>query len=259
MEQENIVVLLRVLSMAAHIVLENGGETYRADDVVSYIGPALGADSADIFTTPTGIMLTINIGGESYTLVKTINKRTINLKKINDVNEVSRRIASGRMDLWEADRRLSEINVETSKNPVPNILAAGLSSGFFAMLFGGGVVDFLIALAAGITIAYISSLFGEDDMFHFIISIVGGAVAAIYATVFHSIFGVGSIDRVIVGGITPLLPGLAMTNAIRDTMRGDLISGTARLMEALLKAVAIASGVGAILAVYAALGGGAAL
>ena len=53
---------------------------------------------------------------------------------------------------------------------------------------------------------------------------------------------------IIIGAIMPLLPGLAITNAIRDTVNGDLVSGVARAAEALLKAVAIAAGVGAVLA-----------
>ena len=48
----------------------------------------------------------------------------------------------------------------------------------------------------------------------------------------------------------PLLPGLDITNAIRDTVNGDLVSGVARTAEALLKAVAIAAGVGVVIALW---------
>jgi len=45
----------------------------------------------------------------------------------------------------------------------------------------------------------------------------------------------------------PLLPGLAMTNAVRDTIRGDLISGLARSAEALISAILLSAGVAAAL------------
>jgi uncharacterized membrane protein YjjP (DUF1212 family) len=51
-------------------------------------------------------------------------------------------------------------------------------------------------------------------------------------------------NSIIVGCMMPLLPGLAMTNAIRDTIRGDLISGIARATEALLVASSLAAGTG---------------
>ena len=53
----------------------------------------------------------------------------------------------------------------------------------------------------------------------------------------------------------PLLPGLSFTNAIRDTVMGDLISGTVRVVETLLIAIGIAGGVGVVLIAYMNMGG----
>lgn len=52
-----------------------------------------------------------------------------------------------------------------------------------------------------------------------------------------------NIEPVIAGSIMPLLPGVALTNAIRDTLQGDYISGTARLVEAFVTAAALALGI----------------
>ena len=54
----------------------------------------------------------------------------------------------------------------------------------------------------------------------------------------------------ITGAIMPLVPGVAITNAVRDTISGDLISGSARLIEAFLTAVAIAVGVGFVMTLF---------
>ena len=53
----------------------------------------------------------------------------------------------------------------------------------------------------------------------------------------------------------PLLPGLAMTNAIRDSMQGDLISGLVRGTEAIIIAIGLAVGAGFYLKLWL-LGGG---
>jgi uncharacterized membrane protein YjjP (DUF1212 family) len=53
-----------------------------------------------------------------------------------------------------------------------------------------------------------------------------------------------------------LVPGLAITNAIRDTMAGDLVAGTARTVEAIFIAAAIATGAGSMLKLWALLVGG---
>ena len=52
------------------------------------------------------------------------------------------------------------------------------------------------------------------------------------------------MDIVIISSIMPLVPGVAITNAVRDSLQGDYISGCARILEAFLIAGAIAIGVG---------------
>ena len=49
-------------------------------------------------------------------------------------------------------------------------------------------------------------------------------------------------DRIMIGGVMLLIPGIAMTNAIRDMLIGDIASGLLRLMNSVLVAVAIACG-----------------
>ena len=47
-----------------------------------------------------------------------------------------------------------------------------------------------------------------------------------------------------------LVPGLAITNAIRDTISGDLVSGLTRAAEAFFIAISIAVGTGAVLSFW---------
>ena len=49
---------------------------------------------------------------------------------------------------------------------------------------------------------------------------------------------------VITSSIMPLVPGVAITNAIRDTLQGDYMSGGSRAMEAFVSAAGIAVGIG---------------
>ena len=50
------------------------------------------------------------------------------------------------------------------------------------------------------------------------------------------------IDKLIAGALMPMLPGLMMTNAIQDTMRGDMVSGLSHGALAILTACLVASG-----------------
>jgi uncharacterized membrane protein YjjP (DUF1212 family) len=111
-------------------------------------------------------------------------------------------------------------------------------------LFGGHVLEFFTALITGIIVSMVSRRFENLQSYQFFSSIFSGliiACIAVFVTFFSKMVNYNSI---IVGCMMPLLPGLAMTNAIRDTIRGDLISGIARATEALLVASSLAAGTG---------------
>ena len=55
-----------------------------------------------------------------------------------------------------------------------------------------------------------------------------------------------SLDNIIIGAIMPLVPGVAITNSIRDMLAGHLLSGMVRGMESILSACAIGVGIAII-------------
>ena len=61
-------------------------------------------------------------------------------------------------------------------------------------------------------------------------------------------FGYGTdLDQIIIGGVMPLVPGLLITNAVRDLMAGHFTSGMSKGAEAFLTAFAIGSGIALVL------------
>lgn len=52
------------------------------------------------------------------------------------------------------------------------------------------------------------------------------------------------VDNILIGSLMTLVPGVAITNALRDLFGGDLLSGMARTTEAVLTAIALGGGIG---------------
>ena len=50
------------------------------------------------------------------------------------------------------------------------------------------------------------------------------------------------MDMILIGDIMLLIPGIAMTNSIRNMLGGNTISGAVRLLESMIWAVALAGG-----------------
>jgi len=240
--------LLKVIKLAAQIILENGGETYRAEEIIQYIGRSFDVEEIESIATPTGFHITISVDGEdNYTLVKRIHKRKIDLHKLNDVNNVSRQLSEHSITLNEALAKLQEIESRPDSAVKYRVLYAGLSSAFFTVLFGGHAIEFFTALFAGIMVFMVSRRLNNLHSHQFFSSIFSGLIIA-YIAIFVTFFvKEGSYNNIIVGSLKPLLPGLAMINSIRDTIRGDLISSMARGAEALLVASSLAAGAGIVI------------
>jgi uncharacterized membrane protein YjjP (DUF1212 family) len=49
-------------------------------------------------------------------------------------------------------------------------------------------------------------------------------------------------NKIIIGNIMLLIPGIALTNSLRDMISGDIMSGMLRFFDAILVAAAIAAG-----------------
>ena len=240
--------ILNVIKLAAQIILENGGETYRVEETVEYIGNAFKLEEIDSIATPTGFYLTINSNEEdSKTIVKRIKKRTINLQKLNEVNEISRQLSQNSITLDDALIKLVKIKNSKEKHEKFSLFYEAISSAFFTLLFGGGIFEFCAAFFIGILITLASRYFENIHSSQFFSTIISGIVLAFTSILITYIFKMGNYNHIIVGCIMPLLPGLAMTNAIRDTIRGDLISGTARAAEAILTAASLAAGAGMVI------------
>lgn len=70
------------------------------------------------------------------------------------------------------------------------------------------------------------------------------ATIAISASKLHLI---SHLQSVITGTLMLLVPGIAITNSLRDIIGGDFVSGLSRMIEAILTAASIAIGVGVMM------------
>ena len=255
-ENVNVEKLLKVIRMISQIMLESGAEAYRIESTCDFVCRSYGIKEVDSIATPTGIYITISAPNEvNRTVINRIKNRSIDLSKLNDVNTISRLITSKQITIEEAMCKLEVLR--NDKNTIRRpfyIFYEGIAAAFFTLLFKGGAIEFILALISGIIVQYISNKIKKLDSHQFFIGFFGAATISVIAILATHIIGLGDYNKVIVGGIMPLLPGLAMTNAIRDTMRGDLVSGVVRAAEAILVATSLAAGAGVIISIAYSLG-----
>lgn len=246
--------LFRTVLKAGYIIVKNGGETYRAEDTMKRMLASKGFKNISAFVSPTVIILGNNDSDDGNIMLN-IKKRSSNLGRIELVNEVSRKFVTGDIDIYQVSEKLQDIENKIIYPYSYLLVSISLSCAIFAILIGGNYKDFFATLIVSSISFHLSEEINNitDTVFlgNFIASFIVCAVAFIF-----SLIGFGStFDFIIVGSVLPLVPGVALTSGIRDFMSGDLLSGVAKSIEAVMIAIAIAFGVGTALVIFNFLGG----
>ncbi len=246
----NLNKLLNISTLAGKILLESGAETYRVEETIIRICLAFGADSAESFVVPSGIMVTVTFDDEISTFVRRITARGVDLNKIDKINNLSRKVSAKLLTLDELNNELVKINNYNTYTFLTNLIFSALVSASFAMLFGGTFKDLICALLIGPVIKFVSVICNKLNINEFFINFLCSGICAILAIILVR-FNIGhNLDMIIIGSIMLLVPGLTITNAIRDTIAGDTLSGITKCAEAFLSAVSIAAGTGAVLSMF---------
>lgn len=242
------------------VLLKNGAEIFRVEETIDHVCRRFEVEDVESFVMSNGIFLTARDEGEDvYAKVKHIPLSGFHLGIVTEVNNLSREIAAGKVGLEEARARLKEIEAIPPKRGLFRIFAAGIGSGCFCYILQGNVWESIMAVMIG-CLLYVFVVFAENHrLTKVLINILGGGIITVLALMAIQIpwpFTV-RIDKIIIGSIMPLVPGVAFVNAIRDIADSDFIAGIVRIIDALLVFVYVAIGVGFVLGSFHKLTGGA--
>lgn len=227
---------------AARVLMASGAETARVENTVSYIGRACKIP-VESFATPTGI--TITVGGEkTITVVTRVKTRTIDLDKVILINNISRALAAGKIPFQVAERRVNEV---LHQKPIFSewliYFSQAVCCAGFALIFEPNPRLIPPALLVGLLAKYVEKKC--VTLPPFLLFFINALAVTLFANLYcNHIFPVEHWALVL-AGIVPLLPGLALTNAIADLMAGELVAGMARTIDALLTGAGLAAGAAA--------------
>lgn len=249
--------ILLVALQAGRILLENGAEIFRVEDTVYRICHYYGLHSANAFVLSNGIFVTSGDEEETqFAKVLQIPVNNANLSRVAEVNQLSRRIEENGCTLQEARRELDRIEHMPGFPPGVQILSAGVAGACFSFMFGGNLQDFLCSFFIGILLQLYLLKIGKPHFSKIVCNIIGGAWVAVLSILCYRLNLGPHLEAMMIGAIILMVPGMAFTNGIRDMADGDYISGSVRMMDAVLVFICIAMGVGSVIALYGVLTGG---
>ena len=217
--------IMDFIMAAGQTLLENGAEVFRVEQTMEIMARSFHLREFHVYILTNGIFA--SAGTAEISEVRNVPVRTTHLGRVAAVNELSRQIAAGGLTLDEAEAQLAR----AQRIPFPLAAAvAGLAANGYLLLcerlnLPGGFRKITTASLITLVCLPLCHLLGTEA------------------------------SHAIIGTLMILTPGIAFTMGIRDFVQGDYLSGTIRMIDALLVAACIAIGTGFVLWCYSLLTG----
>ena len=212
----------------------------RLEMAVSRMGERLGL-RIEVWSSPTAIILSASTLDATnaaalaeVTQVMRLPPGDVDLARLCRVDRIADEVIAGTLDVEDGFRQLRALTEPRPRWWCPlSVAAFGIAAAMVAVLLHGAWVDQLAAGVIGIVIGQVTvSSAGHPRM-----AVASEAIAALLATLIAGAIGAFivplALKTVVISGLIVLMPGLALTNAVREISTQHLVSGTARLAGAL--------------------------
>ena len=240
MEKEQI---LRCALDIGEQMLISGAEVGRVEAAIRFICTAYGCRRTDVFTITSSIVVSIvTSDGIHMTQTRRILGAATDLTRLDRLNALSREICRTKPEYAYVEERIRQICMEKRFPLWVEALASALIAGAFALFFGGGWEDGAVAALLGLGLRYVTWILQKAGMNQIFVNAVAAFLLS-FSAIGLVRLGLGQdTNRIIIGNIMLLIPGIALTNSLRDMISGDIMSGMLRFFDAVLVAAAIAAG-----------------
>lgn len=240
--------LLRNTMDIGEALLRNGAEVYRVEDSIMRVLNAYGAARIDVFAIPSLMVATLKMPGEEpVSETRRILRSSTNLDAVSRLNALCREVCRTTPPPERVAERLSEILLIKPYPQSMTLLAYVVCSFAFAVFFGGSFPDGAASAIGGAALYFVVRGLQKLNISPVFVDIIGAAVTAGCALLLTRFYAGGQVDKIVIGNIMLLIPGLELTNGMRDLFSGDMLAGLLHIGEAVFFASMIALGAAYIL------------
>ncbi|WP_439184339.1 threonine/serine ThrE exporter family protein [Carboxylicivirga taeanensis] len=186
--------------------------------------------------TPTWINYVFYEGDEhSYSHVECVPPGELNLGALSEVVEITNNVISNKLSFTEANSQLAGLqNTQSGYGKLVELLSFMVSAGSFCILLNTNWLSVIVAtligsLVYGITLmarysSYLRSTL--ESMVAFMATIITGLLSMVLPEL--------NLSMTVLASIIVFIPGLSLTTALEEITSKSLVSGTAKLFDALV-------------------------
>lgn len=237
--------LLDLVMKLGILLLQNGAETYRVEDSVSRVLRAYRANEPSTFAVPSLVAISFKDNdGTVHTKTQRVSTSAANLDRVYRLNTLSRYLTANCPELDYFADALEEVKSSYVYKDWMIIVGSGALAAGFNLMLGGVLTDVWAPFLIGLLTRWAYRSLTKMALNSVFSNIIGSAVATVLAELLGAIGLVQNTGVVTIAVLMNLVPGALLTNAIRDIIATDYMSGITKLTEALMVAASLAIGAG---------------
>lgn len=225
------------------MILSSGGEANRVERTLKRLGLAYGCDKVDVMSIAHSIIITLHRGKETITEVRRVEDSKVDFYKLKKANGIYREVIEKPISLKEINKKIDLVKEADRINSFKHMLLSWcIISAFCTGFFGGNPIDMLFSSMISIVLCVVIRIFSYYDINYYfsliIVSLLGGFLSKLTAFTGFQIH----TSVINAGNIMPLIPGLTLTNSLRDMLSKDTITGMTEIVESVVISLIIATG-----------------
>ena len=234
----------------AYQLAMSGAETFRIEECMYRIMSAYNIP-AEAFVIPNCLHISIEVpNGMPMTRMRRIQNHGNDLDAVETFSNLSRRICIEKPEPKTVLAWIEDAKKAKRSYSLPFTIAGSALGAFgFSFLFGSTFTDALCAGLCGMILGIFILFMDHLKVNPFFKTICASALLGFTACTMQQLTFAQNEGTVIIGTLMILVPGLLITNAMRDIIYGDTNSGINRIVQVFLTAAAIALGVGSALTI----------
>ena len=220
-----------------------GIPAHRFEDALARIAARLGLEG-QFFALPTAFFASLGTGGRHWTFIQRSPSGDVDLGKLSDLQETTDDLIEGRIGTAEARNRVRGILAAPERwSVLLTVVCFGLGSAPAAMFFGGGWREMAFTAVLGALVGLTVILLGMKAGLARLVYPVAGTLVGFLAVAAAYRFPQVSPQVLTVSGLIVLVPGLRLVVSMNELATGNLVAGTARLVDTAMTFLSLGFGV----------------
>lgn len=229
--------------MTGQILLESGSEVSRVEKLMNVVGDSFEIiDSCASYVTMTGIMVTVSHEALSATKIVRVHAVDNDLAKIRKISSLAYNIDDQSLSPAEVLEQLEKIRQTHQYKPWQIVFFAAVGAAGFAFFFDLAIPEIICVFISGLVVQIIGLYFDRYSINRFLKLLFEAFFAAVFCHVFSKIVPDSHYSTMLLSVLMLLVPGMTLTNSLRDFLSGNYVAGSSRFTEALLVGISLAMG-----------------